>query len=324
VTSRRDWRPSASLENLQLRARILAGIRAFFAERGVLEVETPLLGAAASTDPHLETFACEYRGPFAPEGQTLYLQTSPEFAMKRLLAAGSGPVYQICKAFRNGEAGQYHNPEFTLLEWYRPGFDHYALMDEVEVLVDKLLMTGPARRVSYRDLFLECVALDPFDFSTAEARACLHRADITPPQLADDAPDEWLNLLLTHLIEPQMGDGALIVYDFPASQAMLARLAPTEPPVAERFELYVNGVELANGFHELADAGEQQRRFESDLHQRQRLGLPSVVMDRALIDALDHGIPECAGVALGLDRLLMLAAETASIADLLAFPVDRC
>jgi len=324
LTDSTDWRPTASLENLKLRARILAEIRAFFSARDVLEVETPLLSCSGSTDPYLQSFTCHYLGPYAPTGQQLYLQTSPEFAMKRLLAAGSGPIYQVCKAFRNGEAGRQHNPEFTLLEWYRPGFDHHALMVEVEALLDLLLQTGTARRFTYRELFLEYLGLDPLSLSIADARGCFQQRNITPPDLDGPALDDWLMLLMSHLIEPALGPGAVFVYDFPASQAMLARLKPEDPQVAQRFELYVNGMELANGFYELADAAEQRRRFEVDLAKRQALGLETISMSLPLIEALEHGLPDCAGVALGIDRLLMLAAGDVNISGVLSFPFERC
>ncbi len=325
MNSSREWRPSAPLQNIQLRARILAEIRAFFSARGVLEVETPLLSASASTDPHLESFSCHYLGPYAPKGQQLYLQTSPEFAMKRLLAAGSGPIYQICKAFRNGEAGHQHNPEFSMLEWYRPGLNHLDLMDEVELLVSSILAIGPARRIKYRDLFLEHVGLDPETLTAMEAKKCLEKHGISVSAMDEQTPiDDWLTLILTHLIEPALGEGAVFVYDFPVSQAMLARVSQTNPPVAERFELYINGIELANGFHELADPAEQQRRFELDLLRRRQQGLAELPMDDALLDALNSGLPGCAGVALGIDRLLMLAAGENSLSDVLAFPIDRC
>ena len=285
MSNNSNWRPTASLENLKLRARVLAEIRAFFCARDVLEVETPLLSFSGATDPYLQSFTSHYQGPLFPSGQTAYLQTSPEFAMKRLLAAGSGSIYQICKAFRNGEAGSQHNPEFTMLEWYRPGFDHHALMDEVEALLAAVLKTAPARRITYRELFIEYVELDPFELSAADARACLLARDIHPPELADSAIDDWLALIMTHVIEPALGDRPVFVHDFPASQAMLARVVPTEPPVAQRFELYINGMELANGFYELSDAAEQRRRFEVDLQQRQQLGFEVVMMSEALVDA---------------------------------------
>lgn len=324
MKSDRDWRPAAPLKNLQLRAQVLAEIRAFFSMRNVMEVETPLLSAAAATAPFLDSFMTRYQGPMAPHGQNLYLQTSPEFAMKRLLAAGSGPIYQICKAFRNGETGDQHNPEFTMLEWYRPGLDHHALMDEVAALVGVVLNTDVIRRIKYRDLFKEKVGLDPFDFSVEGAHACLSLHNVEAQGMGDASQDDWLALILTHVIEPSLATEAVFIYDFPASQAMLARLSDTAPVVAERFELYINGIELANGFHELLDGVEQQRRFELELQQRQRMGLREMPIDRALIDALTHGMPDCAGVALGVDRLLMLAGNESALTEVLAFPVDRC
>ncbi len=308
---------------MKLRARVLADIRAFFSVRDVLEVETPVLSLTGSTDPYLNSFTSHYQGPLFPAGQSVYLQTSPEFAMKRLLAAGCGSIYQICKAFRNGEAGRQHNPEFTLLEWYRPDFGHHVLMDEVEALMMMVLEIAPARRLTYREVFMEYVGLDPFDLSVEDARACLQAWQITPPEMTGAAIDGWLSLIMTHIIEPAFGSGAVFVYDFPASQAMLARVVQTQPPVAQRFELYINGMELANGFYELADAGEQRRRFEVDLQQRQQLGLVEVNMNYALIAALENGLPDCAGVALGMDRLLMLVAGAENIAEVLAFPLDR-
>lgn len=314
-----DWRPSASLEHLQLRARVLARIRAFFAERNVMEVETPLLAEGGSTDPHLDSFVCRYRGPGAAEGRDLYLQTSPEFAMKRLLAAGSGPIFQICKAFRNGESGAHHNPEFTMLEWYRPGFDHRMLMTEVDALVSMILGTSVADRITYRELCQTQLGIDPFIVTIDQLRACAERHDIHIANLSAGLDiDGWLALLFTHVLEPKLGqERPLFVYDYPSSQAMLARVRPGALPVAERFELYIKGIELANGFHELTDSVEQARRFAADLQRREELGLPPVAVDRHLLAALAHGLPDCAGVALGVDRLLMLAAGTAMLREVL-------
>ncbi len=320
MTGSRQWRPSAPIENLRERARILTEIRAFFHARNVMEVDTPLLSAAASTDPYLDSFISHYHGPGAPTGQQMYLPTSPEFAMKRLLAAGSGAIYQICKSFRNGEAGRFHNPEFTMLEWYRPGFDHHALMVEVEALVGEVLGELNIERLSYQSLFLRYVSLDPFVADIGEIKQCLHDHEISVVDFEGNH-DDWLSLVMTHVIEPQLK--AVMVYDFPASQAMLARVRDGDCPVAERFELYINGVELANGFHELSVVGEQQRRFEKDLQTRSSLGFPAVPMDEALIAALGHGLPDCAGVALGIDRLLMLALKAQGINEVIAFPVDR-
>ncbi len=322
-----EWRPSASLENLQLRARILAGIRAFFAERGVLEVETPLLSASGLTDPHIDSFSTDYTGPGVPGGCTLFLHTSPEFPMKRLLAAGSGPIYQVCRVFRQGEAGRRHNPEFTLLEWYRPGFDYHALMDEVEVLARQMLGevagSGPAERLTVAEAFLRHAGIDPHRADAEAFAACAREHDLPP--LAGSADREtWRDLILTQLVEPRLGgDGLCFLHDYPADQAALARIRPGDPPVAERFELYCQGVELANGFRELADPAEQRARFERERAVRAASGMASVPLDERLLAALEAGLPDCSGVALGVDRLVMLAAGAESIEEVIAFPVDR-
>lgn len=324
-----NWRPSASLEILKLRARMLERIRAFFARRGVLEVETPCLSHAAATDPHLASLATRYTGPGHAPGTTLYLHTSPEFAMKRLLAGGSGPIYQICHVFRDGESGRLHNPEFTLLEWYRLGGDHHALMEEVDELVrDALAGTvalGPAEKLSYREAFERYTGLDPHTADAAAfARAARTHGLPAPQGLADDDLDGWRDLILTHLVEQHLGRGRLtFIYDYPASQAALARVRPGNPPLAERFECYLEGIELANGFHELNDAAEQRRRFERDLAVRRARGLPQVPPDERLLAALEAGLPDCSGVALGLDRLVLCAAGARSIAEVLGFPLDR-
>ncbi len=322
------WQPSAPLEHLRLRARIMAGIRAFFAARGVLEVETPILSAAATTDPNLESFSTVYRGPGAAEPKRYYLHTSPEFPMKRLLAAGSGPIYQICKVFRQGELGGRHNPEFTMLEWYRPGLDHLQLMDEVEALLGEVLgdRLGPAERLSHANAFRRYAGVDPNRSSLEElSRAAeLHGVDAE----FGGTPDRelWLDLLMSHVVEPNLGRGrATFIYNYPASQAALARLGVDGEgtAVAERFEVYVDGVELANGFHELGDAREQRHRFERDVAVRALRRAPKVPMDERLLSALAHGLPDSAGVALGIDRLVMLAAGAAHIQQVVAFPFER-
>ena len=315
-----DWRPTASIETLRLRARVLAQIRSFFSARGVLEVETPLLAAAPVTDLHLQALSCRYHGPGADGGRELFLQTSPEFAMKRLLAAGSGPIFQICKAVRNGEAGRRHNPEFTILEWYRPDWDHHRLMDEVDELLGEVLGTRPGERLTYAEAFERYAAIDPHSTSDEALRL---RVEALGMDSTDGLRrDDLLDLILTHVIEPKLGhDQPTLIHDYPASQAALARIRPGDPPLAERFEVFAEGVELANGYHELADPDEQRRRFEADLEARRQAGLPEVPIDDRLLAALDHGLPNCAGVALGVDRLLMLAAGTRDIADVLAFPM---
>lgn len=320
------WRPTAGLERIRARARLLADIRAFFARDGVMEVETPVCSAHGSTDPSLVSLETLYRGPGSPEGRPLYLHTSPEFAMKRLLAAGSGPIYQICKVFRAEERGRRHNPEFSLLEWYRPGFDHHRLMDDVEALLRSLYDRSLAvERLSYRELFERYLGVDPHTATGAALRDLAVSLGLSgASRLSLVGRDPWLDLLLTHSIEPRLAKrGLVFVYDYPASQASLARVREGVPLVAERFEAYLDGVELANGFHELDDAIEQRRRFEAEQALRRERGLHPVPMDVHLLQALETGLPDCSGVALGVDRLLMAVTGADSIDEVLTFPVER-
>lgn len=319
------WQPSASIENLKQRAAIIQSIRHFFAQRGVLEVETPCLSAATVTDPYLQSMSAVFQEEGFQQSKTLYLQTSPEFAMKRLLAAGSGPIYQMGKSFRNGEVGRFHNPEFTMLEWYRPGFDHHDLMSEMDALLQTVLHSLPAERLSYAEIFARYLAIDPHTASVELLQTTALQAGIqTSVELLQADRDTWLHLLMSHVIEPQLGQQQpSFIYDFPATQAALARVRPDTPPVAERFEVYSKGIELANGFHELADAKEQQQRFKADLSKRQLLGYSPVPMDQHLLAALAAGLPDCAGVALGIDRLVMLATQATDIKQVISFTVDR-
>lgn len=317
-----DWRPSASLVTLRQRAAILSAIRAFFSGRGVLEVETPMLCRHSVTDPHMPVLSTP--SP-CHDDRHYFLQTSPEYAMKRVLAAGSGPIYQIARSIRPGEASSRHNPEFTMLEWYRPGFSMTALMDEVEALVNSLLSgRQAAQRISYRQLFLSHLQVDPFDCELAELQQIAGRhLDV---QMQSDVSDDWLNLLLSHCIEPALrSQGLVFVYNYPVSQAALARVENDEDgiPVGRRFELYVDGIELANGYDELVDAGEQRRRFEQDRQQLQVMGKQRREADSFLLAALEEGLPATSGVALGLDRLVMLALGKQHIEEVLAFPISR-
>lgn len=316
-----DWRPRAPADALRARADLLASIRGFFAERAVLEVETPLLCSRGITDPAIEPLLVS--GGLSVGASSRYLQTSPEYAMKRLLAAGSGPIYQICKAFRDGEAGSRHNPEFTLLEWYRPGMDHHQLMAEVVALVGACLGERPWQALSYWELFRRSIGVDPFADSLGTLQQKV-RGMVDVGALSGDR-DLWLDLLLTHAVEPWLaGQGLCFVYDYPPSQAALARLGERDGyPVGERFELYVDGIELANGYHELGDAAEQRARFEDDNRCRQARGQPQRPLDEALLAALAAGLPDCSGVALGVDRLLLLATGETDIRRLLAFPWER-
>jgi lysyl-tRNA synthetase class 2 len=327
-----DWQPSASLDVLKLRAILLDRIRAYFSAQGVLEVDTPVLSAAAATDPAINSFTTAYHGTIPGAGRgsetRLYLHTSPEFPMKRLLAAGSGSIYQVCKVFRDGESGGRHNPEFTLLEWYRTGFDHVGLMDDVEQLLrtvlDGVMPVESVDHWTYRDLFLEITGMDPFAATVTDMQAVLQRHGLHDPVgLAADERDAWLDLLMTHVIEPRLEPGLVFIRDYPASQAALARLRPGQPAVAARFEVYLGGIELANGYHELTDAAEQQQRFEKDNARRVALGIEAVAMDGNLLAAMQNGLPDCAGVALGVDRLLMVATQAESINATLAFSLSN-
>jgi lysyl-tRNA synthetase class 2 len=319
-----SWRPAASAQTLRERAALLANVRAFFAERGVLEVETPIASRAAATDPAIESLVTHWSGPAGQ--QPLYLQTSPEFPMKRLLAARLGPIYQICKVFRDGERGRLHHPEFTLLEWYRPGWSYDRLMDEVAELVRRALdQPGLAiEHLTYRGLFLDRLGLDPWSADPRSLRDKALEMGISGAESLTLDRDGWLDLLLTHALEPGLGRGRLtFLRDYPPSQAALARVREGEVPVAERFELYLEAVELANGFQELTDAAAQLARFEADLQARRSLGLPTPPADEALLAALAVGMPEGSGVALGLDRLLMARVGASHIDAVLAFPIER-
>ncbi len=315
-----DWQPVATADAMRLRAELLARIREYFAREGVLEVETPALSVAGTTDPATESFRVA-----DSDNTQRYLHTSPEFPMKRLLAAGLGSIYQLCKVFRKAESGRMHNTEFTLLEWYRVGYDHVDLMDDVEKLVRFLLpqMATPftVNHRTYRDLFIEFAGFDPFTTGPEELADILkNEHGIEVAGLDNDQHDAWLELAMTHVIEPRLGNGLVFVRDYPASQASLARLQTGSLSTAARFEVYLNGIELANGFHELTDAGELADRFDQDNQVREQQGQTPVTVDSRLLSAMEHGLPDCAGVALGVDRLLMIAAGVSSIREVIAFP----
>jgi len=315
------WLPTASVDALRRRAAMLAAAREFFAKRGVLEVETPILSAAGASDPQIESLLTQVSGL-----GRFHLGTSPEYAMKRLLAAGSGDIYQISRVFRDAERGRWHNPEFTLLEWYRLGFDETALMSEVESLIGNLLaphrLLEPAERLSYSAALQRHAGVDAHragddDLTDAAIR---HGIDCR----ADLGRDAKLDLLMGLVVGPRMGSGRpCFICDYPASQAALARLKPGLPPVAARFELYLDGVELANGFHELANAGEQRARFTQDLNLRRARGQIQPPLDEHLLAALAAGLPDCAGVALGFDRLVAIALGAPRLADAMAFTIDN-
>ncbi len=311
-----SWRPSATSDRLRARACLLQDIREFFSSRGVMEVETPLISMAGNTDPEIQSIR-------TTDGA--YLRTSPEFALKRLLAAGSGDVFELGRVFRGGESGRSHNPEFTMLEWYRNGFSYRHLMAEVAALVRQCgrgkFDQWPQQALTYRQLFLHYAGLDPFDAHERELAERARQHGINDLELNRR---QWLDLIISVVIQPALPQASLtFVYDFPAAQAALARIRQDSPPVAERFELYLGDTELANGYQELTDASEQARRFDMDNAERERRGQPAYQADQHLLQALEHGLPECSGVALGVDRLLMAIVDATSISEVTAFPHSR-
>ena len=316
--------PTSTHAALRLRAALYGLFRAFFAARGVLEVETPILSAAGNTDPNIESFTTAFSGHVDAGARERWMRTSPEFPLKRLLAAGVGDCYELGRVFRNGEAGGRHNPEFTMLEWYRVGWDHRRLAGEVVELVQAALglvgRRASVRVCSYRELFLDGLGLDPLVAPLGTLQQPLAESNIDPEGLTRD---DWLDLLITHRLQPAFPrERITVVHDYPASQCALARIRHEDPPVAERFELYLGPYELANGYHELNDAAEQRARFERDNAVRRARGLREVPVDDRLLAVLG-AMPACAGVALGVERLLMCLAGTDAIADVLAFPFNE-
>ena len=321
------WTPSASRDALRLRAWVNRLVREFLHARNVLEVETPAMSLAGNTDPNLASFQLQFSGRTDGAPRTRWLRTSPEFALKRLLAAGIGDCYELGRVFRDGEAGGRHNPEFTMLEWYRVGWDHLRLIEETAELVRAALSLlgrdATLRVVRYRDLYRDALGIDPFTASEDELREALGDVEIDPAGLSRD---DWLDLLMTHRLQPAFDPASLLaIIDYPASQCALARLRDDGEglPVAERFELYLGPIELANGYHELLDPAEQAARFARDGDLRRGRGDAVPPTDAQLLSALQAGMPACAGVALGIDRLLMVMLDTARIGDVLAFDFAR-
>lgn len=320
------WRPGAQVGVLRARAAMLADIRDFFSTVGVLEVETPLACLAAGTDPAIDPLIARYTGPLYPQGVDLYLQTSPEFAMKRLLASGSGPIYQICKAFRDGEAGRLHNPEFSILEWYRPGYTVAEMMTEVAAVLRCALQRDglETETQSYAGLFAAHLGIDVFVVDAESLRQVAVRHHLSGAEGLRLDRDGWLDLLMSHLIQPALGpDRLCFVTDYPASQAALARRNP-DRLTAARFEAFLDGVELANGFDELTDAEEQAARFDAENSERRARGKRPVTVDRQLLAAMRTGLPDCCGVAVGLDRLLMLRQGLDDLDATMSFSLRRC
>jgi lysyl-tRNA synthetase class 2 len=311
-----DWRPTANADQLRARAGLLQDIREYFSTHSVLEVETPIVSQAGNTDPEIESMRTD---------DGLYLRTSPEFALKRLLAAGSGDIFELGRVFRAGESGRNHNPEFTMLEWYRTGYSYHRLMDEVTDLVmhcgNGKFDQWPVEKLSYQQVFLRYLDLDPFTADKSELARAAKKHGIDDIQLDRK---QWLDLLISHVIQPALPQhGMTFIYDFPTDQAALAKIRQGNPAVAERFELYLGRSELANGYQELTNAAEQKRRFTVENEQRKRDGKPVYTLDNNLIAALEHGMPECAGVALGVDRLLLSICDSNSLTEVIAFSFSR-
>ncbi len=314
--NKHNWRPTATLTAIQARAKMYKDIRNFFNQRDVLEVETPIIGARGVTNPYIQSFMVTDK----------YLQTSPEYAMKRLLAAGFPSIYQICKVFRTEEAGRLHNPEFTMLEWYRLNFNHVQLMDETDDLLQLVLNCGPCKRISYHELFRKFLQINPHTATLEQLQLCAdnHGINLSIAAAKNLSVTDWLQLLMSHLIEPKLlGNTPWIVYDFPAAQAALSKIIDGEHPTATRFEVYMYGIELANGYYELQNVAEQQQRFAADNQIRATQGISIIQEDERLLAALEAGFPDCAGIALGLDRLLMLKINAKSITETISFCIDN-
>ena len=317
-----DWRPTASLDTLRIRAELLAEIRVFFRQRSVLEVETPILARATVTDPHIESLQLT-TSPTATGDDSWYLHTSPEFAMKRLLASGSGDIFQVARVFRQGEMGRLHNPEFSMLEWYRLDYDHHHLMDEVDELLQYLFETPSSIRMSYEDVFQSNIGLNPHEATLDTLIQCACDLGIGQELLDSlNERDQWLDLLMSGVVGPKLGhELPVFIYDFPASQAALAKVG--SHGLAERFELFIDGVEIANGYNELTNAKELSRRFRCDNALRKTLGASCVDIDDKLLAAMQHGLPTCAGVAVGLDRLLAWKMDAKSLAEVMSFTAEQ-
>jgi len=320
MTQSDPWMPTASIQTIKQRAQLLKNLRDFFQQRSILEVETPVLSHYGGTEPNLSAITANFNS--LGEAQLGFLQTSPEFAMKRLLAAGIGDCYQITKAFRNEESGRFHNPEFSLLEWYRTGINEIQLLQEIDEMLQKIVAAEAAQYCSYSDLFNQYLTLDVTNSTFENLRQVAINNIQNPPQL--EHRDEYLELLFSYCIEPKIGlKRPCFVTAYPASQASLARISTEDPELSCRFEIFYKGIELGNGFYELSDADEQYKRFKTENNRRRNMGLEEVEIDPHFIQALRHGLPESSGVAIGIDRLLMIITSAKHIDEVLSFPIQR-
>lgn len=330
-----DWHPSCKIKMLEDRAKLLQQVREFFAARKVIEVETPIIGSYTGTALHIDPIMVIDDLGIDIDKQVKFLQTSPEYAMKRLLAAGAGDIFQICKAFRAKELGRLHNPEFTILEWYRLNFNHHQLIKEVVELLQYILadlnIEYQVNKISYREIFKQYVGVDPITSSLFDLQElAISKIDLSnklQEYIVDSSKQDCQELLFNHIIEPAISKIGQIwcIYDYPAEQAALARIVIDKcgDPVGERFEVYINGIELANGYHELTDPKIQQQRFLADQVNRKELNKQYLAIDPYLLAALEFGLPECSGVALGLDRLLMIKSQANAIREVICFAYDQ-
>ncbi|QIQ42135.1 MAG: elongation factor P--(R)-beta-lysine ligase [Buchnera aphidicola (Microlophium carnosum)] len=319
------WKPSASINNLMKRSKIISNIRLFFSKKNILEVETPILSRSTVTDVNLVSFETNYSGLSNVDTLKLWLTTSPEYHMKRLLASESGPIYQICHSFRNEESGRYHNPEFTMLEWYQPLCSMKKFIKEIDIFLQTILKCNKSDRISYQDLFIEFLGIDPLCTNLLELHQISKQLKLEHLTYRENNLNKLIQLLFTLEIEPNIGkDKPVFVYYFPAEQAALAAINTKDSRISERFEIFFKGIELGNGFYELIDPNEQKKRFIKDNQERFSMNLPMQKIDNLFLDALYYGLPPCAGVAIGLDRLVMLILNKKSINEVISFPLDRC
>lgn len=320
------WQPTCSIELIRLRAKLLHDIRSFFYAENILEVETPILCHATGTDPYIDFFSTHQSCVNQP---TLYLQTSPEFAMKRLLAAQTGSIYQITKAFRKGESGRLHNPEFSLLEWYRVGYDLQQLMDDTELLISKFLpvkfFPEASERISYTDIFRHYTGLNALQFNVKEYREAAEKLGFPEAiSLCENDHPAWLDFLFSHSVQAHLGKAGLcMIYNYPANLPSLAQLSPDNPLTVARVEVFIQGIELGNGYCELLDYQQQNSRFEQEILLRERKGTAKAHKDERFLAAMQSGLPKCSGIAIGLDRLLMIISQKNHIDKVLAFPIEN-
>ena len=315
-----DWQPDASLETLKKRAKFINTIRQFMADRDILEIETPILSKFGNTDPNISSLTTELSRPDQQGAKEYFLHTSPEFPMKRLLAAGSGPIFQICRVFRDDELSSLHMPEFTMLEWYRPGFDHHDLMSEINDLLE-LLAFPPANKMTFREVFQAATGLNPYETNRDSLEKEAKSRGLSSSDLAKQALFDFIISDILH--KDAQVQSPVFIYDYPECMSALAKLSDSTPIVAKRFELIIKGIEIANGYDELIDPEEQKQRFENDLHKRLLAQGPEIPCDQSLLAAMQYGLPDMAGVALGLDRLFMLSQGMTNIKDVMAFSFLR-